>query len=128
MQRFSILSSVHIVSGKRFVAIGFLGSIIWIAIYSYLMVWWADLTGKTFGISNEVSFSLYFDHLHPYLDCDLIGAIVCLMEGNKSLQYKIQWSLCLWAKFLYQIATERLSCGTYFELLCAVFHIYPLGL
>jgi len=41
-------------TGKRFVAVTFIGSILWIAIYSYLMVWWASLTGETFGISNEV--------------------------------------------------------------------------
>lgn len=32
----------------------FLGSILWIAIYSYLMVWWATLVGDTFGMPAEV--------------------------------------------------------------------------
>ncbi|XP_013793090.1 sodium/potassium/calcium exchanger Nckx30C-like [Limulus polyphemus] len=32
----------------------FLGSILWIAIFSYLMVWWASLTGQAAGIPNEV--------------------------------------------------------------------------
>ncbi|XP_023229789.1 sodium/potassium/calcium exchanger Nckx30C-like isoform X3 [Centruroides sculpturatus] len=33
---------------------GFLGSIMWIAIFSYLMVWWATLVGETINIPNEV--------------------------------------------------------------------------
>lgn len=32
----------------------FIGSILWIAIYSYLMVWWATLAGETFRIPAEV--------------------------------------------------------------------------
>ena len=32
----------------------FFGSIIWIAIYSYLMVWWATTTGKTFDIPDAI--------------------------------------------------------------------------
>ncbi|ERL92314.1 hypothetical protein D910_09631 [Dendroctonus ponderosae] len=40
--------------GKRFFPVTFLGSIVWIAAYSYLMVWWANRTGQTFGIAPEV--------------------------------------------------------------------------
>ncbi|XP_050305564.1 sodium/potassium/calcium exchanger Nckx30C isoform X2 [Anthonomus grandis grandis] len=40
--------------GKKFFPLTFLGSIAWIAIYSYLMVWWANRAGQTFGISPEV--------------------------------------------------------------------------
>ena len=32
------------------------GSICWIAVFSYLMVWWATVVGDTFGIPSEVSF------------------------------------------------------------------------
>lgn len=32
----------------------FLGSIMWIAIYSYLMVWWATLVGDTFRMPSEI--------------------------------------------------------------------------
>lgn len=39
---------------KKFFAITFVGSILWIALYSYLMVWWATVTGKCFGISDVV--------------------------------------------------------------------------
>ncbi|XP_076350297.1 sodium/potassium/calcium exchanger Nckx30C-like isoform X3 [Tachypleus tridentatus] len=41
--------------GKRKWFVGsFVGSILWIAFFSYLMVWWASLTGETAGIPNEV--------------------------------------------------------------------------
>ncbi|KAF2352968.1 Sodium/calcium exchanger membrane region [Trinorchestia longiramus] len=36
--------------GKRFFVIAFFGSIFWIAIFSYLMVWWASTVGDTIGI------------------------------------------------------------------------------
>ncbi|XP_022258423.1 sodium/potassium/calcium exchanger 2-like, partial [Limulus polyphemus] len=39
---------------QRWFAFSFIGSILWIAFYSYLMVWWASLTGDTVGIPNEV--------------------------------------------------------------------------
>ena len=40
--------------GKKFFAITFLGSIMWIAAFSYLMVWWATVTGDAFSIPPEV--------------------------------------------------------------------------
>jgi solute carrier family 24 (sodium/potassium/calcium exchanger), member 2 len=42
--------------GKKFFPITFIGSILWIAAYSYLMVWWANVAGDTFDIPPEVSF------------------------------------------------------------------------
>lgn len=41
--------------GKKFFLWGFAGSIMWIAIFSYFMVWWADRTGETFSIAPEVN-------------------------------------------------------------------------
>ncbi|EAL39591.3 AGAP008342-PA, partial [Anopheles gambiae str. PEST] len=40
--------------GKRFFPITFIGSIVWIAVYSYLMVWWATVVGETSRIPPEV--------------------------------------------------------------------------
>merc|ERR1739848_248898 len=40
--------------GKKFFAITFLGSIMWIAAFSYLMVWWATVTGDAFSIPPEI--------------------------------------------------------------------------
>merc|ERR1711990_546686 len=39
---------------ERYYPIAFLMSIIWIAIFSYFMVWWATLTGETLGIPDTV--------------------------------------------------------------------------
>merc|ERR1712083_139177 len=39
---------------QKYFVITFLGSIIWIAVYSYLMVWWATVTGKVIGIPDTV--------------------------------------------------------------------------
>jgi len=41
-------------SARKFFPITFLGSILWIAAFSYLMVWWATITGQTIGIPPEV--------------------------------------------------------------------------
>uniref|UniRef100_A0A4W4HDK8 Sodium/potassium/calcium exchanger 1 n=1 Tax=Electrophorus electricus TaxID=8005 RepID=A0A4W4HDK8_ELEEL len=38
----------------KFFVITFLGSIVWIGIFSYLMVWWAHQVGETIGISEEI--------------------------------------------------------------------------
>lgn len=41
-------------SGKKFFPVTFIGSIMWIAAYSYLMVWWANMVGETVRIPPEV--------------------------------------------------------------------------
>ncbi|XP_043349247.1 sodium/potassium/calcium exchanger 1 [Dermochelys coriacea] len=41
-------------SSRNFFAITFLGAIVWIAAFSYLMVWWAHQVGETIGISEEI--------------------------------------------------------------------------
>ncbi|XP_041650588.1 sodium/potassium/calcium exchanger 1-like [Cheilinus undulatus] len=39
---------------RKFFVFTFLGSIFWIAVFSYLMVWWAHQVGETIGISEEI--------------------------------------------------------------------------
>uniref|UniRef100_A0A672J643 Sodium/potassium/calcium exchanger 1 n=1 Tax=Salarias fasciatus TaxID=181472 RepID=A0A672J643_SALFA len=39
---------------RKFFVFTFLGSIVWIAVFSYLMVWWAHQVGETIGISEEI--------------------------------------------------------------------------
>ncbi|XP_069654715.1 sodium/potassium/calcium exchanger 1 isoform X4 [Haliaeetus albicilla] len=39
---------------KKFFVFTFFGSIVWIAVFSYLMVWWAHQVGETIGISEEI--------------------------------------------------------------------------
>lgn len=41
-------------SSKKFFPITFIGSIMWIAAFSYLMVWWAHQVGETMGITEEI--------------------------------------------------------------------------
>ncbi|XP_055908842.1 sodium/potassium/calcium exchanger Nckx30C isoform X3 [Eupeodes corollae] len=40
--------------GKQYYPVTFIGSILWIAAYSYLMVWWANVAGDTARIPPEV--------------------------------------------------------------------------
>ncbi|KAL5004489.1 hypothetical protein ScPMuIL_017945 [Solemya velum] len=39
---------------KRYFVVTFIGSIFWIGFFSYLMLWWANQTGATIGIPDEV--------------------------------------------------------------------------
>ncbi|KYO20961.1 sodium/potassium/calcium exchanger 2 isoform B [Alligator mississippiensis] len=41
-------------NSRKFFVFTFLGSILWIAMFSYLMVWWAHQVGETIGISEEI--------------------------------------------------------------------------
>ncbi|NWH56803.1 NCKX1 protein, partial [Geococcyx californianus] len=50
----STLPDVRNPDSKKFFVITFLGSILWIAAFSYLMVWWAHQVGETIGISEEI--------------------------------------------------------------------------
>ncbi|CAH2089197.1 unnamed protein product [Euphydryas editha] len=40
--------------GKKLFPVTFMGSIVWIAFFSYLMVWWANLVGAAAYIPPEV--------------------------------------------------------------------------
>ncbi|KAM6468363.1 sodium/potassium/calcium exchanger 2 isoform 1-T3 [Liasis olivaceus] len=48
------LPDVRNPSSKRLFPLTFFGSISWIAVFSYLMVWWAHQVGETIGISEEI--------------------------------------------------------------------------
>ncbi|XP_060011106.1 sodium/potassium/calcium exchanger 2 isoform X2 [Lagenorhynchus albirostris] len=48
------LPDVRKPSSRKFFPITFFGSITWIAVFSYLMVWWAHQVGETIGISEEI--------------------------------------------------------------------------
>uniref|UniRef100_A0A452U7U5 Sodium/potassium/calcium exchanger 1 n=1 Tax=Ursus maritimus TaxID=29073 RepID=A0A452U7U5_URSMA len=45
---------VRRLESKKFFVFTFLGSIVWIAMFSYLMVWWAHQVGETVGVSEEI--------------------------------------------------------------------------
>ncbi|KAM4592562.1 sodium/potassium/calcium exchanger 1-like isoform 2-T4 [Odontesthes bonariensis] len=48
------LPDVRNLASRRFFAMAFIGSIFWIGIFSYMMVWWAHQVGETVGISEEI--------------------------------------------------------------------------
>ncbi|XP_031415810.1 sodium/potassium/calcium exchanger 2-like isoform X3 [Clupea harengus] len=48
------LPDVRRESAQKFFPIAFIGSISWIAAFSYLMVWWAHQVGETMGITEEI--------------------------------------------------------------------------
>uniref|UniRef100_A0A3B5B6J9 Sodium/potassium/calcium exchanger 1 n=1 Tax=Stegastes partitus TaxID=144197 RepID=A0A3B5B6J9_9TELE len=48
------LPDVRNLASRRYFAITFIGSILWIGVFSYLMVWWAHQVGETVGISEEI--------------------------------------------------------------------------
>ncbi|XP_071378926.1 sodium/potassium/calcium exchanger 1-like [Centroberyx affinis] len=41
-------------ASTRYFVMTFIGSILWIGVFSYLMVWWAHQVGETMGISEEI--------------------------------------------------------------------------
>uniref|UniRef100_A0A3P8WRF9 Sodium/potassium/calcium exchanger 1 n=1 Tax=Cynoglossus semilaevis TaxID=244447 RepID=A0A3P8WRF9_CYNSE len=45
---------VRNLASRRYFAMTFVGSILWIGFFSYLMVWWAHQVGETMGISEEI--------------------------------------------------------------------------
>ena len=47
--------TLYALAARKLFPITFLGSIFWIAGFSYLMVGWATSTGDTFGIPDAVS-------------------------------------------------------------------------
>lgn len=65
--------------GKKFFPVTFIGSIAWIAAYSYLMVWWANVFGETADIPAEVIFfsPIYFTlvsvHFYIFFDIGIGG-------------------------------------------------------
>ncbi|KFO97828.1 Sodium/potassium/calcium exchanger 1 [Calypte anna] len=50
----STIPDVRNPDSKKLYVITFFGAIIWIAVFSYLMVWWAHQVGETIGISEEI--------------------------------------------------------------------------
>merc|ERR1712083_1203052 len=65
---------------KKWFPISFLASILWIAVFSYFMVWWASLTGETFGISDAVM-GLTFLAAGTSVP-DLITSVIVAREGK----------------------------------------------
>jgi len=67
-------------SRKKFFPIAFVISIVWIAVFSYFMVWWATLAGDTMGISDAVM-GLTFLAAGTSVP-DLITSVLVAKEGK----------------------------------------------
>jgi len=65
---------------KKFFPIAFIVSIVWIAVFSYFMVWWATVTGETIGISDAVM-GLTFLAAGTSVP-DLITSVLVAKEGK----------------------------------------------
>merc|ERR1719348_1679593 len=65
---------------KKFFPIAFIISIVWIAVYSYFMVWWATLAVQTLGISDAVM-GLTFLAAGTSVP-DLITSVLVAKEGK----------------------------------------------
>merc|ERR1719154_445726 len=65
---------------KKFFPIAFIVSIVWIAVFSYFMVWWATLAGDTMGISDAVM-GLTFLAAGTSVP-DLITSVLVAKEGK----------------------------------------------
>ncbi|XP_060892954.1 sodium/potassium/calcium exchanger 1-like [Labrus mixtus] len=63
---------------RRLVVITFLGSILWIAVFSYFMVWWARQVGETIGIPDHIMTPLAGELSMP----DLITSVIVARKGR----------------------------------------------
>lgn len=65
---------------RKYFPITFFISILWIAVFSYFMVWWANITGETIGISDAVM-GLTLLAAGTSVP-DLISSVLVAKEGN----------------------------------------------
>ncbi|XP_034541026.1 sodium/potassium/calcium exchanger 1 [Notolabrus celidotus] len=62
---------------RKFFVITFLVSILWIAVFSYFMLWWAHQVGETFGISHWIMAVVAAETSIP----DLITSVIVVRKG-----------------------------------------------
>lgn len=89
---------------RKWFAGSFIGSIVWIAVFSYLMVWWATLVGDTFSIPAEIM-GLTFLAAGTSIP-DLITSVLVARKGlGKSARrdrHVAHWFLQAIKSFLFQ--------------------------
>ncbi|XP_053282730.1 sodium/potassium/calcium exchanger 1 isoform X1 [Pleuronectes platessa] len=66
---------------RKFFVVTFLGSILWIAVFSYLMVWWAHRIGETIGVSHQTLIILASETSAP----DLITSAIVARKGRGNM-------------------------------------------
>ncbi|XP_040894158.1 sodium/potassium/calcium exchanger 1-like [Toxotes jaculatrix] len=72
------LPDVRNQKSRKFFMITFVGSIPWIAVFSYLIVWWAHRIGETIGISHHIMTVLAAETSIP----DLITSVIVARKGQ----------------------------------------------
>ena len=87
---------------RNYFAVTFLGSIVWIAGYSYLMVWWATVAGKVIGIPDTVM-GLTFLAAGTSVP-DLITSVLVAQQGKGA-----ERKLCPVTSFKFLSATSLLA-------------------
>jgi sodium/potassium/calcium exchanger 2 len=124
-------------SAKKFFAVTFVGSILWIAVFSYLMVWWATVVGDTVGLPPEVM-GLTFLAAGTSIP-DLITSVIVARKGfgdmavsssvgsnifDVTVGLPLPWFLytCVFQQPIV-VSSEGLGCSIVllFSMLCAVF-------
>ncbi|CAM6003113.1 unnamed protein product [Sphagnum balticum] len=92
---------------RKWFPITFIGSILWIAFFSYLMVWWANVVGETLDIPVEV-FAIAVSHWRMHR---IFGVIMMLSYG-------------VFCVISVMLETDKISCPLRFsqcaELLAAI--------
>ncbi|XP_023278358.1 sodium/potassium/calcium exchanger 1-like [Seriola lalandi dorsalis] len=63
---------------RKFFVVTFLGCILWIAVFSYLIVWWAYRISETVGISHQIMTILAAEISIP----DLITSVIVARKGQ----------------------------------------------
>jgi len=77
---FLTLPDVRKPAKKKYFAITFVGSIMWIGVYSYCMVWWATDIGCVFGISDD-TMGLTFLAAGTSVP-DLLTSVIVAQQGH----------------------------------------------
>jgi len=124
-------------SSKKFFVVTFVGSILWIAMFSYLMVWWATVTGDTVKIPPEVM-GLTFLAAGTSIP-DLITSVIVARKGfgdmavsssvgsnifDVTVGLPLPWLLYTMVfNTPITVSSEGLGCSIVllFSMLCAVF-------
>ncbi|KAM9352355.1 sodium/potassium/calcium exchanger 1-like [Symphorus nematophorus] len=127
---------------RKFFVVTFLGSILWIAIFSYLMVWWAHQVGETIGIPEEIMglTILAVAASTP----DIITSVIVARKGlgdmavSSSLGYNIfDIAVCLpvpWLLYSFvhglapvPVSSSGLSCSTVLVFIMLLFFIISIA-
>ena len=76
---------------KNWYPFSFVASIVWIGLYSYFMVWWAEVIGVTFGIPDTVM-GLTFLAAGTSIP-DLLSSVIVARQGLGDMAVPVRWAV-----------------------------------